>query len=136
MQVLEGMKCPECGCDIKCKKSFRISIIDLIGASIVSLFLFAALWLIISALSPIRLVIAGVLLLPILILSIYGLSKMLLKRSFMPSGAFVAEWGIGGLLFLIWALMRYFVNAESKEAYCCKSCGFESEGNIDDSSVI
>ncbi|MBU1691374.1 MAG: hypothetical protein KJ958_13190 [Gammaproteobacteria bacterium] len=119
-----NMTCPTCGGNLKTKKTLRFSVSDLLGVIVVGIFLAAALALAAYALGPwgtgfaiVIIVLAG------LIVRSGGWKE--LGKPTLQSGVFTPGWIIGGLLFILWALGRFFFWFEIRSSQVCSQCGYK-----------
>jgi predicted RNA-binding Zn-ribbon protein involved in translation (DUF1610 family) len=118
-----GMACPACGAELKRKKSVRVSVSDLVGATIVGLFLVGVLVLVIRAMGPWELAFAVGFAVIAAVLVLSGEGKELGKPTYR-SGAYTEGSMVGGLLFLLGVLVRFFVRYEVRTHDVCSRCGY------------
>ena len=118
--------CPACGADMAEKRRIDFSLADVIGASLVLLVLFGLLVLFIKAIGWAALLIAIPVLILVAFLIFSGGPKELGGYRFI-GGIWDNAGVIGGILFLIWAVVRYFVRFEIFKQQSCTHCGFQSK---------
>lgn len=117
--------CPACGADMTEKRRIDFSLADVIGASFVLLVLFGLLVLFIKAIGWAALLIAIPVLILVAFLILSGGPKELGGYRFI-GGIWDKAGVIGGILFLIWAVVRYFVRFEVVKQRSCICCGFQT----------
>jgi hypothetical protein len=115
--------CPICGSDLTETRRIKFSLADVIGAGFLITLLGALLVLFIKAIgwAALLLAIPALILLTFLVFS--GGAKEL-------GGYRYIGWDqagvIGGILFLMWAIVRYFVRFEVIKEVTCTHCGFHN----------
>lgn len=126
-EASEALKvCPACGGDMTEKRRFDFSLADVVGASFVLLVLFGLLVLFIKAIGWAALLIAVPILVLVVFLFFSGGPKELGGYRFI-GGIWDNAGVIGGILFLIWAVVRYFVRFDILTQQSCTHCGFRSK---------
>ncbi|HEY9099444.1 MAG TPA: hypothetical protein VIN38_11290 [Thiobacillus sp.] len=115
--------CPVCGNNLIESSRISFSIADVIGAGFLVIMLGALLILFIKVIGWVSLLLA----VPILILVTYlvfsGGAKELGGYRYI-GGIWDQAGVIGGILFLIWAVIRYFVRFDVIKEQTCTHCGF------------
>jgi uncharacterized membrane protein YphA (DoxX/SURF4 family) len=91
----------------------------------VASFLVAGLALLIAHLSWVAILIVSLVLISMGISWILDQKKEPPTEPYMHAGAFTNVWLIGGLLFLVGALFRYFIRTDVRAVMHCDHCGYE-----------
>jgi hypothetical protein len=117
--------CPVCGADVGEKRRIDFSLADVVGASFIVIVLTSLLALFIHAIGWAALLIAIPVLILVAFLVFSGSPKELGGYRFIGD-IWDKAGAIGGILFLIWAVVRYFVRFEVVRQRSCSKCGFQS----------
>lgn len=120
------MKCPICGGVMIKKSDWKISILDVLGAILLISILLAALLLLLKSLTLPKAAITLVALTVLVVLVVTGGVREL-GRPTVHTGSFSVAWLFTGLLFLIWAIIRYFIRFEISHICRCSICNYHEE---------
>lgn len=117
-------KCPECGGGLVETRKISFSFADLIGASLLVAALITVLFIFIKAIGWIGLLVAVPLLALIVFVVIGGWYKKLSGYPLIGGSIWDQAGVIGGILFLIWVVIRYFIRFKIIKQQSCSQCGF------------
>jgi len=119
------MTCPSCGGKLRIKKTIKCSLADFIGVTFVSLFLLGVVALVAHMLGPWGFAYAVILVL----IAWYIVRRRGAKELWQPmntSGVFAEGWLLGGVLFLLGAVFRFFFRWEIQRHQVCSQCGYRN----------
>lgn len=116
--------CPVCGGELIATKSIRISFVDLIGCTVLSVFLLGAIIVVVKMLGLWGFVFACALVATAwYLVKSYG--SGVLSKPFYHNAAFAEGWLLGIVLFALGAVWRLFFWREIKLRLVCAQCGYE-----------
>lgn len=118
-----SQSCPVCGNNLTEERRIKFSLADVIGAGFLVAVLGALLVLFIKVIGWAALLMAIPILILVAFLVFSGGAKELGGYRYI-GGIWDQAGVIGGILFLIWAVVRYFVRFEVIKQQTCSHCGF------------
>lgn len=118
-----SQSCPVCGNNLTETRRIKFSLVDVIGAGFLVIVLGALLVFIIKVIGWAALLMAIPILMLVVFLVFSGGAKELGGYRYI-GGIWDQAGVIGGILFLIWAVVRYFVRFEVIKEQKCSHCEF------------
>jgi len=108
---------------MECKKKISFSILGMLGLAVISTVLVGILVLVLRSLDFYQIAFLIVMLIIVLISIIKRWSGALLKAPSSHMGVFAGAWSVGGILFVLWFVIRYFSGVSVVTQCSCVNCG-------------